>query len=344
MSMRKNQAGNIDINGIISEIDAKYHVMHDIIFKEVMGEKNTLRFVQSLGVEIEHFTVFHNEHVIPPHSLGGRGIRCDAYGEANGSIADVEGQRYYYTDHCDRALTYFSTIRSFSMKPGTNFSQIPYIAVIFVNWTNDAAIGLVDCIALQHEPSGLNYNEKLKIVDVNLEKIRELDDTYKEDFKVFLNFFCLGYNEELFRLSIEDMHSNSSKQLAESLIEDMNIIKGNPHVQADLEEYLSQNNGSIIVGEDRLPVATIAALVERTRDEGIQQGRLEGKLEGKLEGRLEGKLEGRLEGKLEGRLEGKLEGKLEGRLEDVLRAFRRGKSVAEINEVTDINVPVLERI
>ncbi|OLN32241.1 hypothetical protein [Desulfosporosinus metallidurans] len=68
------------------------------------------------------------------------------------------------------------------------------------------------------------------------------------------------------------------------------------------------------------------------------------KLEGRLEGKLEGKLEGMLEGKLEGMLEGKLEGMLEGKLEAARNAVKKGFSLEDIAEITDLPLETVQKL
>ena len=66
------------------------------------------------------------------------------------------------------------------------------------------------------------------------------------------------------------------------------------------------------------------------------KGRAEGRAEGKIEGREEGWAEGKIEGREEGRAEGMNMGEIQKALRIAEKMLRRGDSVEDISELTEL--------
>ena len=76
----------------------------------------------------------------------------------------------------------------------------------------------------------------------------------------------------------------------------------------------------------------------------VEAFREEGRVEGRVEGREEGRVEGREEGRVEGREEGRVEGREEYREEVVTNMLKKGWTLEEVVELTDLSQEQVETI
>ncbi|MDR1687490.1 MAG: Rpn family recombination-promoting nuclease/putative transposase, partial [Clostridiales bacterium] len=180
------------------------HPLSDPVFQRWMGDqKICASFLQSLfNEDFSDIVVSTQEEVISP-DLELKKIRLDVTArQGNVRIYNIEAQRRHYNNHRDRCLFYACKQIVSQLIVGESFEEIKKTVVIFINQKNPDSSSLVEYISLREQESNRIYNDKLQIIEINLNHLDEglAESKYVDTFKYFAAFCLMGHNAEVFKL------------------------------------------------------------------------------------------------------------------------------------------------
>ncbi|MDR1689369.1 MAG: Rpn family recombination-promoting nuclease/putative transposase [Clostridiales bacterium] len=237
---------NADIKTPITKKIGDYdlHPLSDPVFQRWMGDKKICAsFLKSLFNEdfsdIEISTQAEVISIDPKLKK----IRLDITARiGNVRIYNIEAQRKYYQNHKDRCLFYACKQIASQLEVGMSFEDIKKTVIIFINQKNPDSNSLVEYISLREQETNRIYNDKLQIIEINLNHLDEglSEAKYVDVFKYFAAFCLMGHNDSVFKVYCEK-YNLESQELQQALTDKFRQMAGDYTLKEALKEYHELN-------------------------------------------------------------------------------------------------------
>jgi predicted transposase/invertase (TIGR01784 family) len=226
---------------------------------------------------------------VPELDILVRNIRVDILAtNEHFEIYNIEGQKEYLRKtHRDRCLMQSSRLISLQLQKGQDFSELRPTTVIFINVQNPYGIDFVDSVSLRFDaPEHEVYNDKLRIIEFNLDRHSKAKEDDPKTLRVFSLFCMYGDKEELFKnaCAAEDLEET---ELVQTLLDRLKEIRRDKDVIEDLNDYFKEHQYI----EEVAPMPSL-----RRWEETIAETRAETRAETMIEGKIKGKIEDALGG------------------------------------------------
>jgi predicted transposase/invertase (TIGR01784 family) len=203
-----------------------------------------------------------------------RKIRLDIRAtEESFQIFNIEAQIRHYDDHYDRALYYACMQISTQLEKNDPFGKLKKTTVIFVNENNTDSDSFIETAALLRERNCSVFNDKLKIIYINLNNISRPDDVASDKLQFFALFCLLGHHENELNVVCQERNLDFS-ELRNTLVMNLKEIKGDTTMQDQIAMY----NDFYKNREEVLPLD----LIDRIKAEGKAEGEAKGLAKGKV--------------------------------------------------------------
>jgi predicted transposase/invertase (TIGR01784 family) len=220
-----------------------YYPLINAVFQKWMGDKEICsKFLSALlgrEINVVSITVEHEESEF---AAGLRGVRLDIEAiDERFEIYDIDAQQQFFINHKDRCLIYTCRLVSTQLKPGDDFGKLKRVTVIFINLKNDEGEDFVDDAGLRYSKKPHKvYNEKIRIIDVNLDKLKGAEGKIDKKLEYFALFCLLGDRPDVFERACQERGLNFPDE-TEKLNELFKLIKGDytvaDHINKNKEQY-----------------------------------------------------------------------------------------------------------
>jgi hypothetical protein len=162
---------------------------------------------------------------------------------------DMEPQRVHYPDQNERKFFYVVKIAERTLARNDEYTDLPYVYVIFINRDNDFAVDLID-VNYVGNYNGV-YTDRMQIIDINMRKLNQMPDDMNDELKAFIYFFATGNDELMYTNAVKGLTGKTARKIIDLLTECMFWLKCNPEIKAKVIDY-AQNNAISYFSEEEL--------------------------------------------------------------------------------------------
>jgi predicted transposase/invertase (TIGR01784 family) len=309
-----------------AEQTSGYHPLLDPVFQRWMSDTYICsEFLEALtGKKIEDLRIDTQYEIFQPNT-DLRKIRLDIRAtEELFQIFNIEAQIKHYDDHFDRALYYACMQISTQLEKSDPFGKLKKTTVIFINENNKDSDHFIETAELLRNSDYSVFNDKLKIIYVNLNNISRAGGIASDKLQFFALFCLLGHHENELNVICQERNLEFS-ELRSTLVTKLKEIRGDTTIKDQIAMY----NDFYKNREEVLPMD----LIDRVKAEGRAEGEAKGIAEGRAEGEAKGIAEGRAEGEVKGLAKGKVLAFHEMGISLAEIARRVGITLAEVNNI-----------
>lgn len=303
----------------------KLSMKSDIVFKAFFSrnEKFLKSFLSAiLGENVKIKRVMHDvrlEQLTKEMKYGVLDLDVEL---ESGEIINVEMQLKDNKNIQERTTFYASKKIVEQLEPKGKYEDLKKVIVIAI--LNYSFINLpqyvTETVRVAREDKEYEINNTVKYYYIELEKFRNQNPNMEEKINQWLAFIDMERGDLL------EMAKKKNKEIKEAT-DAYEVLTGDDEIKRIAEIRLMSEL------EEQSALATARA---KGTEEGLKQGKKEGLKRGKEEGLKQGKEEGLKQGKEEG-----LE---QGKKEIAKKMLRKGKSIEEIIEITELSKDVIEKL
>jgi predicted transposase/invertase (TIGR01784 family) len=279
-------AKNAEVSQAKNETNVNWRPMLDPVFQRWMSDKYICsEFLEAVtGRKTGNLQIDTQPELAQPNT-NLRKIRLDVKAtDESFQIFNIEAQIKHNKDHADRALYYACMVICKQLETNDDFEQLKKTTVIFINRNNTNSGCFIETAKLLRESDYSVFNDKLKIIYINLNNlfvpkrkrkgdVPEIDPAIPEKLRVFALFCLLGHHEDKLDAIYEEQKLEF-KELRKALGMKLKEIRGNVTIQDQIAMY----NDFYGEREEDLPVDIIDAIEAR----GIARGEARGIARGKV--------------------------------------------------------------
>ena len=259
-----------------------YTAKYDKVFKNaIVNDKQVFKtfLEQALNIKIE-------EYILEPKELEKPNIKLktktlDVLVKTKDKTINLELNNGYYKGLAIRNYAYICSVFSNSVFKGDSYNKIDLHIQLNITWGLGKNKKIVTRYMMQDEKEKEVYCDKLKIIEINMDKImHEWYNGDKEEALKYKYYLMLDLKkEELKKISKGDKVMEKYKENVEKLNSDPIFIE--------------------VISPEKDAQMIYNTLKEEAREEGLAQGITQGITQGRKEGLKEGRKEGLEKGKLE---------------------------------------------
>ncbi|MDR1687379.1 MAG: Rpn family recombination-promoting nuclease/putative transposase [Clostridiales bacterium] len=258
--------------------DYDLHPLSDPVFQRWMGDQKICAlFLKSLfNEDFSDITVSTQTEVISPEPKLKK-IRLDVTAkQGNVRIYNIEAQRKYYQNHKDRCLFYACKQIVSQLEVKMTFEQIKKTVVIFINQKNPDSSSLVEYVFLREQETNFIYNDKLEIININLNHLDDglKDSKFADTFKYFAAFCLVGHNDSVFN-AYQEKYNLKLQALQQEITEKFRQMAGDYTLQEALRDYHNLNND---IDKEAYTMDALEAAVLTGMEKGMEKGMDKGKV------------------------------------------------------------------